>query len=421
MCNRKSFSVWIENRFVPISASVVQHQDQVFISLQEDSAPTLSIQNLTDFQFHVAQAVEKSKVSQAVNECGGDLRFAWHQISPARHLIYYTPPLIDETFPEIQSLDVSIVFSCVGSQVRWSRPLKINENKDVLLEVPLYGDIKVSIDAEGKTTKIVLDYIRQDSEFSAKDIRNRLSYPISVSSAEIIDSSSLHEAVEISSVDTVDTLKSPVPVVHALIEGLRISLYTDCHKTTFERNEMLLLDFQQLSIRMVDSAQQMSVAFSSFQADNSLFSTGEFDFPVIVCPQLELKQLQFEESVHELEYWWSKVAQKSLEERSFCSIDVSRYVEGAGCKSIEVKLRPVRAFIEDTYISVLVDYLNECFGSSALFDSEPEMERVKCVSGEVLIPRIVQQQAILLADPVRIKRIYISGFHALISVHTCLR
>lgn len=165
---RKSFSILCEDVYVPFIASIHRYQDQHFLSIYEDEAPLLAVENMTDFHIFVAQTetLNTSKAASPVNDCEADNKFAWYQQVPSKKLVYYTPPLLDGTFPEIDPVEYGLIFACVstsGAPLRWSRPVKIDENKEVFLDIPLYGDIKVSLNTTGKTIKVVLDYIRQVS------------------------------------------------------------------------------------------------------------------------------------------------------------------------------------------------------------------------------------------------------------------
>lgn len=165
---RKSFSILCGDLYIPLIASIHRHQDQHYVSIFKDDSPVLAIENMTDFHIFVAQAetLNTSKVSTPVNDCEADDRFKWYQQISSKKLVFYTPPLVDETFPEIDPVEYGLIFACVsssGAPLRWSRPVKIDENKEVFLEIPLYGDIKVSLITTAKTIKVVLDYIRQVS------------------------------------------------------------------------------------------------------------------------------------------------------------------------------------------------------------------------------------------------------------------
>lgn len=92
-----------------------------------------------------------------------------------------------------------------------------------------------------------------------------------------------------------------------------------------------------------------------------------------------------------------------------------------GVKSVEVRFKPVRAYIEDSYIMELVDYISDCFGMNALYDVEPYFDKEKCARDRVLVPREVQQVAYADVKTVRLKIIRVHPLNVLLSVHTCLR
>lgn len=434
-CDRKSFSIVCNGRCIPFAAAFVQHNEQLFISIEDDHLPSIVLQNLTDLQLNVAQAasINPSKTPIPMSDCGED-RLAWQQLVPPRQLVYYTPPVIDETFPDIQTTEFAIIFACVGSSgsssVRWSRPLRVDENKEIFLDIPLYGDIKVSVNTDSKVVKVVLDYIRQDTEFSAKDIRARLVNPLTVTNEhETIDSLVPKEADHIAGLIVEGVIDEVLLrdgltqncfgtiTFHSYIEGFRVTLATDYDKVHLCPHDVLLLNVEGIAARMCSQTGEVDVMFDSFQIDNLLFNTGDYDFPVLVCPQSEVVEEEERASVYELQSWFP-VHQLNV---GFALIKIVLYPNEGGCRSLEVQLKPVKAYIEDTYISALVEFLNDCFGSTTLYTSPLVPDKERCAAREVLIPRLVQQQTLLLAEPVRIKKIKIHSFNALISVHTCLR
>lgn len=167
---RKSFSVLCGDSYIPFIASILRHQDQLYLSIYEDPCPSLTIENQTDFNIFVGQStsINTTKNPNPAEDCSCDDKFQWYQQVPSKKLVYYTPPIIDQTFPEIDSFEYALIFACVSSTnsgVKWSQPVKIDENKEVFLDIPLYGDIKVSVNTSGKTSRVILDYIRQVRNF----------------------------------------------------------------------------------------------------------------------------------------------------------------------------------------------------------------------------------------------------------------
>jgi vacuolar protein sorting-associated protein 13B len=90
----------------------------------------MSIENSTDFSIYVAQCENSqssgnnepsasnslTKTVHLIHEISDEI-LVWHQVIPARGVIYYTPPTLDEVFPEIQStLDFGLAFACFSGE-----------------------------------------------------------------------------------------------------------------------------------------------------------------------------------------------------------------------------------------------------------------------------------------------------------------
>lgn len=39
--------------------------------------------------------------------------------------------------------------------------MKVDENKNIFLNIPLYGDLKLAVNIKNRTTDVVIDYISQ--------------------------------------------------------------------------------------------------------------------------------------------------------------------------------------------------------------------------------------------------------------------
>uniref|UniRef100_A0A182S893 Uncharacterized protein n=1 Tax=Anopheles maculatus TaxID=74869 RepID=A0A182S893_9DIPT len=154
-----------------LSLSIVSHQGQQHVSIYNDPCPSYAIENRTDFNMYVAQSdtVQSNKAATAVPETV-ESNFSWFQTVGSRQTVFYTPPALDDHFPEPQeTTEIALIFACVsGSAIRWSHPVKIDEDKSIFLNIPLYGDLKLAMKVRNRTTVLVIDYISQDLEFSAK-------------------------------------------------------------------------------------------------------------------------------------------------------------------------------------------------------------------------------------------------------------
>lgn len=173
-----------EDRYTALALSIIEHRGQQYVSIYDDPCPSFTVENRTDFNIYVAQSesVNVSKAANAIPECSIDCNFVWYQTVKSRQTVYYTPPVQDAIFPEAQETEVALIFACVsgksvvfstinkralsfniisGSAIRWSLPVKINENKNVFLNIPLYGDLKLAVNIKNRTTEIIIDYISQ--------------------------------------------------------------------------------------------------------------------------------------------------------------------------------------------------------------------------------------------------------------------
>lgn len=45
--------------------------------------------------------------------------------------------------------------------IRWSYPVKIDESKHVVMNIPLYGDVKLTINTKSKISEVTFDYISE--------------------------------------------------------------------------------------------------------------------------------------------------------------------------------------------------------------------------------------------------------------------
>jgi vacuolar protein sorting-associated protein 13B len=177
----------------------------------------------------------------------------------------------------------------------------------------------------------------------------------------------------------------------------------------------------------------------NIQVDNQLYrSGGAYDFPVILCSGQEQQmdklhqKLAHSTQLHDLE----KILINDQSEPIF-SVNLHFYKNNRensiaiacgeadndyNVESIHLKINPIRAYIEDTYINLLLDYLMESLpNQNLIYQSQQPKERESCVTGSVLVPDTVVQQAKYFSMPVRIKLFRIEPLNILLSVHTCMR
>lgn len=106
------------------------------------------------------------------------------------------------------------------------------------------------------------------------------------------------------------------------------------------------------------------------------------------------------------------------------SIFIKFYDSELLTESVHIKLKPIRAYLEDTYLNYVLEYLLECLPNNLIYsnsDLNHPIVRELCPSDKVLIPKIIQIESLHLSEPSKLKFIRIEPLSVLLSVHTCMR
>ena len=101
------------------------------------------------------------------------------------------------------------------------------------------------------------------------------------------------------------------------------------------------------------------------------------------------------------------------------SIDADLF-ENGDIENVTVKLQPIRLYIEDTFINVLLETVDDCLPTN-LITKAFDNRKVKLEKGMVLVPSVVLIQALHLSEPLRLRSVRLEPLHILLSVHTCMR
>ncbi|GAB0097728.1 hypothetical protein DMENIID0001_133940 [Sergentomyia squamirostris] len=423
--NCKSLSLPYETTYIPLRISLIKQQDQSFITIHEDE-PMMWIENFTDFNFYVAQAdsASASRPAVAVRECF-DQHFSWYQIVPVGTRIPYTAPLVDQAFPDNNITDFALIFALVtaGTTIRWSIPLPINEKKDVFLTIPLCGDLKISIDNRWESTRIFIDYISGNLEFSVRDIRSRLVDPTrepppdnTASIPALIDDilvkrrrQKIREEEEQPKINI---------AFNCLIREFMLVLYCDHEDQNITKKELVAISMDHMVLSFCRNLfmPRMKILIGNIQVDNLLHYSGKYDFPVILCSETVQNPMEEMLSPNSLEAYLRTCQQM----RNICDVEIEFYEKEFEMKSIHVQMTPFKAFIEDTYINVLLDFLVECHPTNLVYVKHSETAREICPRGVIVLPNKIIEQANRLARPLQLQVLKIDMIHMLLSLHTCV-
>lgn len=170
---------------------------------------------------------------------------------------------------------------------------------------------------------------------------------------------------------------------------------------------------------MSAQAGTVDIGFSAFQVDNQLYTSGNYDFPVVVCSQ-KTRNVDAVRSPSLFSLSSHRV-QHLLPTRAG-GIHLSFYEStNFSINEIVCQLHPIAAYIEDKYINVMLDFMVENMPSNLIYTAEPKYDRVSCTIGHVLIPKAILVKSASLAEPFRLGLIRIEPLSVLLSVHTCIR
>lgn len=226
--------------------------------------------------------------------------------------------------------------------------------------------------------------------------------------------------------------------VDVYFEEITFTIYDEEKSALHRRNEIVSLFLDDVLVSYAEQKRSLEFGFSNIQIDNRLFSTGKFDFPVILCGQSVTKSTvaandndgnsgdcdvkcdtlsptPFSLHLIKSQLFDSQLAyiRLTMEANMMCPRDVLCSVQ------------PLRVYVEDKFISSLLDFCIENLPTNIIYMSNASAvpgKRIVCESGEVLVPRVVTQQVLsFLSEPLRLEHFCIKPLSILLSVHTCMR
>lgn len=412
---RKCVNVPSETGNLPISVSVIKHNEQFFVSIHDDPSPFMSIKNETDFNLYVAQTDLTNPNAKYIlpHREVTDERFSWFQTVPSKQRIFYTPPIINEHFPELTNPDYGLIFACVTGDdlVRWSQPIKIDGTKKIIINVPMFGDVKLTVDGRGKMALVTIGYIQNERDDSiARSEPTREIYR-TVSRQSFLDINSNYQKT----FSVMRKASAKALNVNFFSKGVSFTIYKDGER---KRVEQISLNVDEIGVKYSKLSCKLRMNFTKIQVDNELFPSGDYDFPVVLCNKDLPKSLNHQ--VAGTSVWDLSEILEEQQNQELFTIDLDLYENGEIENAI-VELQPIRLYVEDTFINVLLETVDDCLPTNLIPKSSKGLERVKLENGMVLVPNAVVVQAQLLSDPLRLKSIRLEPLHILLSVHTCMR
>lgn len=397
----KGSTVSSHDESVAVAVTVVKKDDIFYISIAEDVSPMLSIYNNTDFDLYMAQTDMtnyNTKNIQPHKEIPDD-RFPWFQLVPKKQKVFYTPPIVNETFPEINLPEYGLILACVTANdaVRWSKPLKIDGTKKMILSLPMFGDICLDVNDLNRTATIDINYIQQDTDDSPAN---------SACNNRIIRA------------DKEENYKKTC-VLNTNTRNIIFKLYVQQINWTVSRDSqsIISLNIDEILLKFNCLPRKLDIEFGAIQIDNELFPSRNYDFPVVVCnikvDNASKKSKNFISNIWDI----SDLIENLMNGQNF-KISLDFYKDGA-IENVTIKMLPIRIYIEDTFITTILEIMEDCLPNSLAVEDVNNTTYTNC--GFLCGPEFIRDQMVYFMEPLRIRTLRVEPLRVLISVHTCMR
>lgn len=211
------------------------------------------------------------------------------------------------------------------------------------------------------------------------------------------------------------------------IKGIQITLYSDDEDRNYIKTDLMAIYIDDITGTYDGPACTIELKFSNFQIDNQLYTSGNYDFPVVLSSQIPHTGSLVTVLPSPLQPIDVFNRQLFQHRTPVCSIHLTFFKEDdfsnrLSLDEIYCNIQPIRTYIEDKYINLLLDFMVENLPGNLVYTPEESIiTREYCEAGQVLIPKTVLLQASDLAEPFKLRHIRIEPLSVLLSVHTCMR
>lgn len=279
-------------------------------------------------------------------------------------------------------------------------------------------------------------FSHQQTEFCIKDLRTRLSdYPTkNQQNIDSLSSSSQEEHKILSSAtnNNNENLNNEIsnerkecnhelsnfPIhLNLFINEINLNYWSESKQKPYLNSYQLFsIYFDDISITFNSLFKTLELYGNNLQIDNQLYSTGNYDFPVILCSEKPYIK-KYEQLPTPIQL---KKLLKSYREKSLFSIHINFYDDEFLIETIHCQLNPIRCYLEDTLLNELKDHLFDLESENVIHLSTEEIE-IFCGPGEIIIPKDILQHAMSLSEPLKLRYIRIDPINVILSFHTCAK
>lgn len=277
-------------------------------------------------------------------------------------------------------------------------------------------------------------YIAQQLEFSVKDLRSRLKQPengeVTTEDEKLLAASDKQSQTDIAAKDPLPEMETcfhfsdecetkMLTKVKFFLKSFVFSLQTDGREKDFLKTEVcnIYVDDSMIVYNDDDDQRELLVQLPNLQVDNQLYSSGKFDFPVLLCAQKLYKRHCGLPSIYDLDCVYQT---QSL--RSHVSLfTFSFYQDEMHVQSVKCQIPPFRVYIEDAYLNQLLETLVDCEPSNCVYSHPEDETQIMLSLGQTLLPEQVLAQSLYISEPLRLNSFTVEPLSLLLSVHTSSR
>lgn len=435
---RTAFGIRHSNhRNSAFALSAIEYLGQIYVTIYDDRHPFMQFENRTNVLMFVAEAdssdINKhSRPRRSIH----DENFQWFKEVIQFKQTYYSPPSVNENFPDKSISNVCLMMGCLNklkssANIEWSLPFRIDEYEEKFISMPFHGDMKLTLSRSSKTIHILVEHVNFRTEFNVKNILTKLSRPAATSQST--EESYVTEPAD-GNVEKYFEPNTTAPIApkadcpetsafavntDLFIKGITITLYEEDRHRSHKKNEIVSLYIDDVAAFYEISGHTLEFSLGNIQLDNNLFSSGNFDFPVLLCGQKAFGDNEMDiTSLFEITKSKPILLQRNLAYFKFIMVEQSFSPDEIHCN-----IKPFTAYVEDKFIAAILDFCIENMPSNIVYSPTfNHVERMSCKAGETMVPKLLADQILsLLTDPLRISRVCIAPVSILLSVHTCMR
>lgn len=404
---------------VSLVVSMVRENEQCVITIVENLCPDIQFHNRTDYNLSLAQSESAVKLSGPVKECE---HFQWFQTLPGKSFTNYSPSVIYKNYPQLTNNNnygiTMAVTSLDGSQLKWCQPFAVSGGSgEIYVALPGKNDVKVIVCSDKKTITVAIEAVNANEEFSLRNIRSRLLHPIveEPEEVEIIDEPKEREVKEI----VEDPMKVPTKLKFTLfVKEIGLFVATEEKDQCWTKSDIISITVDDFLVEFDNDRRRLKVEMGNIQIDNQLAHTGSFDFPVMFCADSEVLPRDIPRS----SVFYLNEIVRTQQANPLLRVSVKLYNNELDIEELECFIRPIRLYLEDTYLARLGDALTEFLPQNAIYASEAVAEKRVLSNGkEAMVPRHWEAMTKALASPLKMKVFKIGAVDVLISLHTSTR